>query len=83
MAKCRLELTRIKSSIKDYDLISTSPPFALLRQKGYGNVASEECVEWFRPFAEQFKRILKPDGSLILLSEIDEDPLGGRNNFSR
>lgn len=40
--------------------------FALLRQKGYGNVASEEYVEWFRPFAEQFKRILKPDGSLVI-----------------
>lgn len=48
------------------DLICTSPPFALLRQKGYGNVASEEYVEWFRPFAEQFKRVLKPEGSLVI-----------------
>ncbi len=48
------------------DLICTSPPFALLRQKSYGNVASEEYVEWFRPFAEQFKRILKPEGSLVI-----------------
>lgn len=48
------------------DLICTSPPFALLRQKGYGNVASKEYVDWFRPFAEQFKRILKPAGSLVI-----------------
>ena len=48
------------------DLICTSPPFALLRQKGYGNVASREYVDWFRPFAEQFKRVLKPEGSLAI-----------------
>jgi site-specific DNA-methyltransferase (cytosine-N4-specific) len=48
------------------DLICTSPPFALLRQKDYGNVASEEYVEWFRPFAKQFRRILKPNGSLVI-----------------
>src|SRR5690606_13752684 len=48
------------------DLICTSPPFALLRQKGYGNVASKEYVDWFRPFAEQFKRVLKPEGSLVI-----------------
>jgi len=48
------------------DLICTSPPFALLRQKGYGNVAAKEYVEWFRPFAEQFKRVLKPEGSLVI-----------------
>lgn len=48
------------------DLICTSPPFALLRQKGYGNVVAKEYVDWFRPFAEQFKRILKPEGSLVI-----------------
>jgi DNA modification methylase len=48
------------------DLICTSPPFALLRQKGYGNVVSKQYVDWFRPFAEQFKRILKPEGSLVI-----------------
>lgn len=48
------------------DLICTSPPFPLLRQKSYGNVAAEEYIEWFRPFAHQFKRILKPSGSLVI-----------------
>lgn len=48
------------------DLICTSPPFALLRQKGYGNVAATEYVEWFVQFSKQFKRILKPNGSLII-----------------
>lgn len=48
------------------DLICTSPPFALLRPKGYGNVASSEYVEWFMGFARHFKRILKKNGSLII-----------------
>jgi len=48
------------------DLICTSPPFALLRQKSYGNVSSQEYVEWFLPFAREFKRVLKPDGSLVI-----------------
>ena len=46
-------------------LILTSPPFALRRRKEYGNVDATEYVEWFWPFAEQFHRILKDDGSLV------------------
>ncbi|MEL6445876.1 MAG: site-specific DNA-methyltransferase [Bacteroidota bacterium] len=48
------------------NLICTSPPFALLRQKKYGNVSAQEYVDWFMPFAEQFKRILTEDGSLVI-----------------
>lgn len=48
------------------DLIVTSPPFGLVRKKDYGNVESHEYVEWFRPFGEQFRRILKPSGSLVV-----------------
>ncbi|NET73569.1 MAG: site-specific DNA-methyltransferase [Sphaerospermopsis sp. SIO1G2] len=48
------------------DLICTSPPFALLRKKEYGNVNAEEYVEWFRDFATQFQRVLKPTGSLVI-----------------
>lgn len=48
------------------DLIFTSPPFALLRKKDYGNVAEHEYLEWFEPFAQQFQRILKPTGSLVI-----------------
>jgi len=48
------------------DLICTSPPFALLRQKAYGNVTSDEYVAWFMQFARQFARILKPQGSLVI-----------------
>jgi DNA modification methylase len=48
------------------DLIVTSPPFALRRKKEYGNVPAEEYVEWFLPFAEEFKRVLKEKGSLVI-----------------
>ncbi len=48
------------------DLIVTSPPFALVRKKGYGNADADEYLEWFRPFAEQFARVLKDSGSLVI-----------------
>jgi len=51
---------------KSVDLIMTSPPFALVRKKEYGNVPADEYVDWFRPFANQFKRILKDSGSFVL-----------------
>ncbi len=51
---------------KSVDLIMTSPPFGLVRKKDYGNVEAHEYVEWFRPFGEQFKRVLKDNGSLVI-----------------
>ena len=48
------------------DLICTSPPFALVRKKEYGNVEATEYIEWFEPFAKEFYRILKPKGSLAI-----------------
>lgn len=48
------------------NLILTSPPFALTRQKAYGNASADEYIKWFMPFAEEFLRILTPDGSLVI-----------------
>lgn len=48
------------------DLIVTSPPFGLTRPKAYGNKTEEEYLRWFRGFAEGFKKILKPTGSLVI-----------------
>ncbi len=48
------------------DLVLTSPPFALRRRKEYGNVDPEIYVKWFRPFSDEFFRILKPRGSLVV-----------------
>lgn len=49
------------------DLIITSPPFALVRKKDYGNKSAEEYLDWFiNNFAYEFKRILKSTGSLVI-----------------
>jgi len=48
------------------DLIVTSPPFALLNKKDYGNESQEDYVRWFEPFADEFWRVLKPSGSLVI-----------------
>ena len=48
------------------DLICTSPPFALLREKRYGNVQADKYIEWFEPFLKEFRRILKDQGSFII-----------------
>lgn len=48
------------------DLIMTSPPFGLVRKKTYGNEDAHLYCEWFRPFAEAFRRALKNDGSLVI-----------------
>jgi site-specific DNA-methyltransferase (cytosine-N4-specific) len=48
------------------DLVVTSPPYALHFKKEYGNADKEAYVEWFRPFAMQMYRVLKPEGSFVL-----------------
>lgn len=48
------------------DLIVTSPPYALLEKKHYGNEVAEKYIQWFRPFAREFYRVLKDDGSFVL-----------------
>src|SRR5262245_42123332 len=46
--------------------IITSPPFALRTKKQYGNRPEDEYVPWFMEFADEFKRVLKDDGSLVI-----------------
>ena len=48
------------------DLIMTSPPFGLVRKKSYGNEDADQYCDWFRPFAEGFKRALSDKGSLVI-----------------
>jgi DNA modification methylase len=47
-------------------LAFTSPPFALRRQKAYGNVAATEYIDWFWPIASEIHRVLRPDGSFVM-----------------
>lgn len=48
------------------DLVVTSPPFALLREKAYGNARQVDYVDWLAQFAPHVHRILKPTGSYVL-----------------
>jgi DNA modification methylase len=47
-------------------LIVTSPPFALVRKKDYGNEDADSYLRWFEQFVPLFKQILTPDGSLVI-----------------
>ena len=47
------------------DLVMTSPPFGLVRKKDYGNADADDYLEWIKPFAKQFSRIIKKTGSLV------------------
>ncbi|SCW86727.1 site-specific DNA-methyltransferase (cytosine-N4-specific) [Paenibacillus tianmuensis] len=48
------------------NLVMTSPPFALLRQKSYGNKVGDDYIEWLTHFAIKVKEKLTEDGSFVL-----------------
>ena len=48
------------------DLIFTSPPYADQRNNTYGGIHPDNYLDWFIPKANEFKRVLKPDGTFIL-----------------
>ena len=56
------------SQLKDesVNLVITSPPFALQRQKEYGNKDQNEYVDWLSDFAYKIKPKLASDGSFVL-----------------
>ena len=48
------------------NLVMTSPPFALQRQKEYGNVEQHEYIDWLLEFGRIVFKKLRPDGSFVL-----------------
>lgn len=48
------------------NLVVTSPPFALQRQKEYGNKEQHEYIDWLTEFAELVHKKLTDDGSFVL-----------------
>lgn len=48
------------------NLVITSPPFALLREKEYGNKAQSEYIDWLCTFGEIVRKKLREDGSFVL-----------------
>lgn len=48
------------------DLVITSPPFALLREKSYGNVEQAAYIDWLFAFCKKVYRVLAPQGSFVI-----------------
>ncbi|MGQ0613947.1 MAG: DNA-methyltransferase [Planctomycetaceae bacterium] len=48
------------------DLVVTSPPFALLRKKAYGNKEQAEYVDWLCTFGSEVRRVLRETASFVL-----------------
>ena len=59
---------RLLAELEDesVNLVFTSPPFALQRQKEYGNCDEREYVDWLMEFARLLKPKLREDGSFVL-----------------
>ena len=53
-------------SDRSVNLVVTSPPFALLREKAYGNRDQADYLDWLTAFAQQVHRVLRDDGSFVL-----------------
>lgn len=47
-------------------LIFTSPPFPLQREKKYGNLTGDSYSEWLASFAKVWAEYLTPDGSIVV-----------------
>lgn len=48
------------------NLVITSPPFALQREKEYGNQNQDDYINWLEAFAKVVHQKLRPDGSFVL-----------------
>lgn len=48
------------------NLVMTSPPFALQRQKEYGNLDQHEYIDWFLDFGRLVHQKLTDDGSFVV-----------------
>lgn len=51
---------------RSVNLVVTSPPFALQRQKTYGNLDEVAYVDWIVEFGREVFRVLPDDGSFVI-----------------
>lgn len=54
------------SSFEKAQLIFTSPPFPLARQKKYGNFTGVEYENWLAGYAQSLAGLLEPNGSIVM-----------------
>lgn len=64
----------------EVNLLLTSPPFPLNRQKSYGNLTGAEYVDWLAGLAPRFASLLADNGSLVI--EIGNAWEGGQPTMS-
>ena len=57
------ELRKLRGKVQ---LLFTSPPFPLAREKRYGNLRGEDFSQWLAEFAPAFAELLTPDGSIVM-----------------
>ena len=48
------------------DAVVTSPPYAMRRAKLYGGIPESEYPAWTVTWMEQVRRVLKPQGSVLI-----------------
>ena len=65
LGDCGSEMLHVPSDA--VNLVVTSPPYADRRKSTYGGVSPENYVDWFLPIADEIHRVLRPDGSFVLV----------------
>jgi len=66
LAEEALAQPRIQRWRGQVQLLFTSPPFPLQREKKYGNLQGESFAAWLGGFARLFADYLSPDGSIVI-----------------
>ncbi len=66
LGQCETVLSSLKELEGKVKLIFTSPPFPLNNKKKYGNLTGESYQKWLAGYAEQFGKMLTPDGSIVM-----------------
>jgi DNA modification methylase len=61
-----LKKNKLSQYINKINLIFTSPPFPLVKEKEYGNLKGQEYINWIVEFGHHWKKLLTDDGSLII-----------------
>ena len=61
-----LQKNKLSQYINKINLIFTSPPFPLVKEKEYGNLKGQEYINWIVEYGHHWKKLLTDDGSLII-----------------
>ena len=56
----------LRDSRDGVNLIFTSPPFPLKRQKSYGNLTGDDYLRWLSDLAPRLAELLTTDGSIVI-----------------